>query len=103
VEVPTSYPTTQSPQAWSAGAILSAIRSMLGLDARADVRRLTVRSPWLPPWLPVLRLRRLALCDATVDLEFERGPDGATQWRVLDATGPIDVVEAAPDDSEGPG
>ena len=42
------------------------------------------------------RLRRLALCDATADLEFERGSDGATRWRMLDATGRIDVVEAAP-------
>jgi glycogen debranching enzyme len=95
VEVPTSYPTTQSPQAWSAGAILSAIGSMLGLDARANLHRLTVSDPWLPSWLPVLRLRRLALCGAAVDLEFERGSDGTTGWRVLDATGRIDVVDSS--------
>jgi glycogen debranching enzyme len=95
VEIPTVYPTTQSPQAWSAGAILSATRSMLGLDGRADLHRLTVTDPWLPPWSPVLRLRRLPLGQATVDLEFELGSDGATQWRVIDATGRIDVVDAA--------
>jgi glycogen debranching enzyme len=96
VQVPTSYPTTQSPQAWSAGAVLSVIRSMLGLDARADLNRVIVSDPWLPSWLPVVRLRRMALGDGTLDLEFERGSDGATRWRVLDATGRIDVVEAAP-------
>ena len=95
VEIPTVYPTTQSPQAWSAGAILSATRSMLGLDGRADLHRLTVTDPWLPPWSPVLRLRRLPLGQATVDLEFERGSEGDTQWRVIDATGRIEVVEAA--------
>ena len=40
---------------------------------------------------------------ATVDLEFERGSDGATRWRVLDATGRIDVVEAAPVSTGRPG
>jgi hypothetical protein len=64
---------------------------------------LILGSPSLPPWLPVLRVRRLALCDATVDLEFERGSDGETRWRVVDATGRVDVVDAATVATDGSG
>jgi glycogen debranching enzyme len=102
VEVPTVYPSTQIPQAWSAGAVLSVVRSLLGLEAQADRRRLIVDRPYLPSWLPVLRILRLPICQTTVDLEFERRADGAVDWRVLDASGPIDVVRGGASPVVGP-
>ena len=92
MEVPTVYPTTQTPQAWSAGAILSVIRSMLGLRAEPDPGRLAVDRPRLPSWLPSLRIRRLPVLGSTVDLEFQRDQDGVIAWQVLDANGLIDVL-----------
>jgi glycogen debranching enzyme len=94
VEVPTVYPTTQTPQAWSAGAVLSVVRSMLGLGAQAERGRLTIDRPVLPAWLPMVRVRRLPVGGATVDLEFERGAQGRVVWRVLGSAGAIDVVAA---------
>ncbi|MFL5722086.1 MAG: glycogen debranching N-terminal domain-containing protein [Chloroflexota bacterium] len=102
VEVPTVYPSTQTPQAWSAGAVLSIVRSMLGLDADAEHRRLIVDRPLLPSWLPALRLLRVPICDSTVDLEFERRVDGSVDWRVLDSSGPMDVVARVPAPTAGP-
>jgi glycogen debranching enzyme len=103
VEVPTVYPTTQTPQAWSAGAVLSVVRSLLGLEARAAGHQLVVDDPLLPRWLPALRLRRLPVGRSTVDLEFERGADGSTSWRVLDGSGDLDVVAGRGRTSDGPG
>jgi len=103
VEVPTVYPSTQIPQAWSAGAVLSVVRSLLGFEAQADRRRLVVDRPYLPSWLPALRIVRLPICQTTVDLEFERSADGAVEWRVLDASGPIDVVAGIPAPAVGSG
>jgi len=42
--LPVEYPESCSPQAWAAGAIPLAIRSMLGLDPDPDTRRLLVDS-----------------------------------------------------------
>jgi glycogen debranching enzyme len=100
VEMPTIYPTTQSPQAWSAGAVLSVMRTLLGLEADAEGGRLIVDGPRLPWWLPVVRIRRLPIGRATVDLQFERRSGGTVDWQVLDATGSIDV-EAGPRSAPG--
>jgi len=102
VEVPTVYPSTQTPQAWSAGAVLSVVRSMLGLDADAEHRRLIVDRPLLPSWLPMLRILRVPVCDSTVDLQFERADDGAVDWCVLDARGAVDVVSRVATSAVGP-
>jgi glycogen debranching enzyme len=90
--VPAVYPTAQTPQAWSAGAVLSVMTSLLGLDAHAREGRLIVDTPRLPAWLPLVRIRRLPMGHSTVDLEFHRASDGTVAWSVFDATGPIEVV-----------
>lgn len=52
---PVEYPTSCSPQAWAAGAIPLALRSMLGLDPDPEARRLTT-DPALPDGVSRLRL-----------------------------------------------
>lgn len=52
---PVEYPTSCSPQAWAAGAIPLALRSMLGLDPEPEARRLTT-DPALPDGVSRLRL-----------------------------------------------
>ena len=52
--VPVPYPDALVPQAWSAGAPLLALRTILGLDAAGGKRR---SSPHLPDGLGKLRLR----------------------------------------------
>jgi glycogen debranching enzyme len=52
--VPVPYPDALVPQAWSAGAPLLALRTLLGLEANAGRRR---SSPHVPEELGRLRLR----------------------------------------------
>ena len=67
---PVEYPTASRPQAWAAGAILLAIRTLLGLDATDEGLSVT---PHLPERLADLRLdqvpvrgRRLAAHGAAI-------------------------------------
>jgi glycogen debranching enzyme len=87
---PVPYPDANIPQAWAAGSILLLIRSLLGLEADAIQRQLTVQ-PMLPEWLPDLELTNLRVGDATVSLRFWREGD-RTCWNVMQLDGELNVV-----------
>jgi glycogen debranching enzyme len=91
VSVPVPYPVACSPQAWSAGAPLLFLRSMLGLRARADRRELELVRPHLPTWLGKVTINRLRVGDATVDLLFHRWR-GTTSAEVLRKDGDLAVT-----------
>lgn len=88
---PVPYPDANVPQAWSAGSIFLLIRAILGLEANAVARSLTVQ-PVLPDWLPDLELVNLKVGDATVTLRFWR-EDEQTKWKVLHLDGELTVYE----------
>ncbi len=67
---PVPYPTSCSPQAWSAAAPLLLIRSMLGLQPDVPRGRLRLR-PRLPEGVGRLSLTRLELGGAKVTIEVE--------------------------------
>jgi glycogen debranching enzyme len=82
-ETPVPYPVACHPQAWAAGAIPALLATMLGLEPHGFDRRLVVRRPRLPSWLPSVVLRGLRVGPGRADLRFYRNARGATQLEVL--------------------
>jgi glycogen debranching enzyme len=93
---PAPYPNACVPQAWSASALIQVIQSSLGLYPFAPLRMLTLVRPRLPMLLPEVTLRNLRVGRATLDIRFERRPDGSASHQVLRRRGAVLVVEAGP-------
>jgi glycogen debranching enzyme len=88
---PIAYPVACSPQAWAAGAALMLIRTMLGLQADAPNRRLTLDRPILPAGLTKVVIRGLRVGDASCDLLLHRWR-GLTSAEVLRKDAWLEVV-----------
>jgi glycogen debranching enzyme len=88
---PVPYPVACSPQAWSSGFFFLILQSMLGLEPEAQNRVLYVNRPFLPPWLEQVKLKRLRVGDAYLDLQFRREGE-VTSFSVLEKEGDIGVV-----------
>jgi glycogen debranching enzyme len=87
---PGIYPDTNSPQAWSAGAVVLIIHSMLGLIPVAP-RQTLIIDPDLPEWLPRLRLSNIRVGNAQVSLRFWRDAAGCTQHEVVEQQGELHI------------
>jgi glycogen debranching enzyme len=94
--VPTVYPESNSPQAWSASAVVMLVQALLGIYPFAPAHVLALVRPRLPEWLPTVTLRNIRVGDATASIRFERGRDGATAFDVVDTSGPLFIVEMPP-------
>jgi glycogen debranching enzyme len=90
---PGIYPSSNSPQAWSASAVISLVQTMLGLVPLAPLKTLLI-APELPEWLPDLTLAGIRVGDGRVSLRFWRASSGRTEHEVLAATGDIAVHRA---------
>jgi glycogen debranching enzyme len=88
---PGIYPASNAPQGWSASMIITLIQAMLGLRPAAQLGLLLI-DPWLPPWLPELRLEAVRVGQTVLDLEFQRKNDGTTTYRVLRREGRVRVL-----------
>lgn len=91
---PVQYLGANVPQAWAAGAVVQLMAVLLGLDADAPAGVLRVH-PALPEWLPLVRLERLRVGGASVDLEVTRQPDGTHSVDVEKRQGSL-KVESSP-------
>ncbi|MDQ3106887.1 MAG: amylo-alpha-1,6-glucosidase, partial [Actinomycetota bacterium] len=87
---PVQYLGANVPQAWASGAVVHLIAVLLGLEANAAAGELVVR-PALPEWLPEVRVERLAVGNACVDLCVQRDADGAHHLEVSTRRGHLDV------------
>ena len=97
--IPTAYPRSNSPQAWSASAIVQLVQTMLGLYPFAPAHVIALVRPRLPEWLPTVTVRNVRVGSATASIRFERGRDGSTAFDVIDKRGPLFAVEMpAPQD-----
>jgi glycogen debranching enzyme len=65
VSLPAQYPVSCAPQAWAAGSALLALRTILGLTPTPSGLRLR---PRLPLWLREVRVSRLRVGGASLDL-----------------------------------
>ncbi|ATB27331.1 amylo-alpha-1,6-glucosidase [Melittangium boletus] len=90
-EGPTLYPVACSPQAWAAGSVLMLLGACLGLELDAPHRRLKLNRPILPPFLDEVRIDRMQVGDAMVDLVFHRYDTGAGV-DVLRRHGDLEVI-----------
>ena len=88
---PVPYPVACQPEAWAAGSVFSFLRSMLGMEADAAAGELVFRSPSVPDWLREVRIERLRVGAAEVDLLVRRS-NGSTAVEVLRRSGELTVV-----------
>jgi hypothetical protein len=88
---PVQYRGANVPQAWAAGSVFHLLQAVLGLQADAPNHRLSV-DPQLPPWVPEVTLRGLAVGQARLDLRFWREGD-RTRWEASGQTGELAVHE----------
>ncbi|HEU5296600.1 MAG TPA: amylo-alpha-1,6-glucosidase [Burkholderiaceae bacterium] len=89
-EGPTRYPVACSPQAWASAAAFGMIAGCLGLEFDASRRRLRLRSPRLPGFVDWLRIERLRVADAQVDLLLQRYRE-SVGVNVTQRTGDVEV------------
>jgi glycogen debranching enzyme len=100
--VPTVYPKSNSPQAWSASAMVMLVQTLLGIYPFAPARVLALVRPRLPEWLPVATVHNLRVGDATVAIRFERNRDGSTSFDVVARQGTLFVTEVPPPQNVNP-
>lgn len=94
--IPTIYPRSNSPQAWSASAMVQLIQVMLGLYPFAPAHTLALIRPRLPLWLDAVTLRNIRVGDARVSIRFRRQADGTTRHEVIEQEGTLFVVTVPP-------
>jgi len=100
--VPTVYPNSNSPQAWSASAMVQLVQALLGLYPFAPAQILAVVRPCLPEWLPAVTVRHLRVGEAAVSIRFERNRDGSTSFEVVEKHGTLFVTEVPPPQDVNP-
>jgi glycogen debranching enzyme len=89
--IPVRYPVACHPQAWAAGAIPFMIESLLGFVPKAFENRLEIVRPVLPAFVTQLKLHGLRVGKASVDLRFDRRPDGLVDTHIIQVHGRLDV------------
>ncbi len=91
-DVPVRYPLACHPQAWAAGAVPYFLATALGLQPEAFEKKLRVVRPVLPPFLEHVKIHKLQVGDASVDLAFDRAADGNVAVQVTGVEGEVEVV-----------
>jgi hypothetical protein len=94
--VPTVYPQSNSPQAWSASAVVQLAQTLLGIYPFAPAHVIAIVRPRLPEWLPAVTIRQIRVGNAEASIRFERGRDGSTAFDVIDKRGQLFIVEMPP-------
>ncbi|HSK08425.1 MAG TPA: glycogen debranching N-terminal domain-containing protein [Vicinamibacterales bacterium] len=94
--IPTVYPESCSPQAWSASGTVQMAQALLGIYPFAPARVLALVRPALPAWLSRVTLHNLRVGTGLCSLHFERRADGTTSHTVLSKTGTLHVLEVPP-------
>ncbi|HEX6939199.1 MAG TPA: glycogen debranching N-terminal domain-containing protein [Longimicrobiales bacterium] len=97
--IPTVYPGANSPQAWSAGAVVQLVQILLGLYPFAPARTLLLVRPRLPAWLEEVTLRGIRVGEARISLRFRREEDGHAAHEVLEREGTLHLLEPPPPDA----
>ncbi|HEY0938942.1 MAG TPA: amylo-alpha-1,6-glucosidase [Steroidobacter sp.] len=88
---PILYPVACAPQAWAAATPFGLLQACLGLEIDAGARVLRLRHPRLPASIEWLRIRRLAVGDARLDVLLRRH-DADVAVNVLNKEGGVEVA-----------
>jgi len=86
---PTSYPVACAPQAWAAGALPACLAACLGIGFDPARRTVTFTNPVLPAFTGWIKLKNLAIGDATIDIILHRAEAGAVAMAVTGRRGDI--------------
>ncbi|HTZ70909.1 MAG TPA: amylo-alpha-1,6-glucosidase, partial [Acetobacteraceae bacterium] len=86
---PTNYPVACSPQAWAAGALPGCLAACLGITFDPADRTVRFNRPVLPEFLTRVRLQKIELCGARIDILLHRTEAGAIAMAVTDRQGDI--------------
>jgi len=98
--LPTVYPASNSPQAWSASATIQMAQTLLGLYPYAPAHVVAFVRPALPEWLNSVIVRNLQVGTSRVSIRFERVRDGTTTYETFDRSGPLHVIDVPPPQAE---
>ncbi len=98
--VPTVYPASNSPQAWSASATIQMAQALLGIYPFAPAHLVALVRPELPEWLNAVIVRNVCVGGSRFSLRFERSRDGTTTYEAFDRSGPLHVLEVPPPQGE---
>jgi glycogen debranching enzyme len=98
---PGTYPGACSPQAWSAGAVILLVNTMLGLLPLAPRRTLIVDTS-LPEWLPEVTMHNIRVGQPHAALRFRRDCSGHAAVEVLEDGG-LRICRLPPHDALTPG
>jgi glycogen debranching enzyme len=100
--LPSVYPASNSPQAWSASAAVQMTQAILGIYPLAPASVLALVRPALPAWVRSATVRNLQVGAARVSIRFERSADGTTSHEVLEQHGTLHVLPVAPPQDVAP-
>lgn len=92
---PGLYPGACSPQAWSSGAIIFFVSTMLGIMPFAP-RNMLIVDPALPDWLPEVTVHNIRVGAARASLRFRLSQSGSTDLEVLEDGGLHIIRPASP-------
>ncbi|HLI09964.1 MAG TPA: amylo-alpha-1,6-glucosidase [Alphaproteobacteria bacterium] len=90
-KAPTLYPVACSPQAWASASPLAFLEACLGLQCEDAAREVRFERPMLPPFVDEVRIRRLRLGEAHVDVLLRRHQSDVAV-NVIERSGDIRVV-----------
>ncbi len=90
---PTRYPVACAPQAWASGAVYLLLSACMGMNIRALEKTITFSNPMLPANLDEVRIERLRVGAATVDLLLKRHSRGIAV-EVLKKDGELEIVKS---------
>lgn len=98
--IPTVYPASNSPQAWSASSTIQMAQTLLGLYPFAPAHLMAIVRPALPEWIDSVIVRNLRVGTGRVSIRFERARDGSTTYDTFDRSGPLHLIEVPPPQAE---
>jgi glycogen debranching enzyme len=90
---PTRYPVACAPQAWASGAVYLLLRACMGMNIRAAEKTISFSNPMLPPNLDEVRVERLRVGAASVDLLLRRHSRGIAV-EVVKKDGELEIVKS---------
>jgi hypothetical protein len=88
------------PQAWSAGAVILFVKSMLRPIPLAP-RATLIIDPDLPEWLPEVTLNNIQVGDGRIGLGFRHDRSGYTEHEVTDQHGELRVYRSSTEANAG--
>jgi glycogen debranching enzyme len=90
-ESPTLYPVACAPQSWSAASVFLLLQSCLGLSINAPETKICFYRPLLPEFLQEIRIKRLPVGEASVDLLLQNyGHDVGIN--IIRREGPVEIA-----------